>query len=138
MGRPIGEVILDHLERGCDGERFSLPKWIEPLLRRALERELKAADPLAGVISVLKFAEAFDGELDSPSAAARIRAVLRDNPAAVRLIKERLLRSRSLDETRALARQEGRKMTSRAPVFGEGVPAGTMPLRELLRNRRGS
>jgi hypothetical protein len=132
MWHPIEHAILDQLEECSKGERFSLPESSDPVLYFALRSELRGANPVEGMALALKLAEALDVELESPSAAARIRALLQREPEAVRLIREHVLEDGGLDETRLFMRGEGRDAILSAPQFGEREPENATPLRNFL------
>jgi hypothetical protein len=132
MNRPFEREVSFSLRRRLRGERFELPEACELRLRTALRAELHSADPLVGIRRALQLAAAFDGPLASPSVAARIRAVLQSDRRALKLIREKLLGTRSLDERRAFLRREGRDEAPRAPVLDERATKDTVPLRTLL------
>lgn len=124
--------ISSLLRPGAGAERFGLPASAEPRLLRALKADLARADPLEAIVRALKLAAALDDELGSPAAGALIRRVLQSEPMALRLIRERLLKNRSLDGARAFAQREGREVAVRAPSYGAPAPPRTIPLTALF------
>lgn len=133
MARSFESAIKLYLAYGKDGERFTLDASARPALLRALDQDLSGSDALADVSAGLRLAAAMDGKLASPSVARMIRAVLREDPRAVRLLRGRRKQQVSVvDAARRFARGEGRAAVVRAPVVDQRAPAGAIPLRTML------
>jgi hypothetical protein len=118
-----------------DVERFTL-SGDPALLHQALEIDLEAPDRLDSLRAALKLAAALDGELRSPTAAAMIRAVLRANNHAVRLLESTVLDEQPIDRKRSFAKSEGRDVVLDAPVFGSGAPESAIPLKDMLKTMK--
>ncbi len=137
MAYDLERVVMLQLRRGSGEERFELPGSIEPLLSRALDRDLSRPEPLPAIHAALKLAAAFADGLQSPSIAARIRAVLRSDVRAIRLISDRLLNDRPINRARSFAEREGRPISLQAPKESDLVPVDSVPLRAFLDNAGG-
>jgi hypothetical protein len=128
----LERAVIDALRPGEGGERFDLPATARPRLARALRSDLAGTSSAAALRTALELAAALDHELDSPSAAARVREVLRSDPDAVALLRAEWLGARPIDEQRLFAKREGRRLSVAAPTMGEGAPPRSIPLRALL------
>lgn len=130
---PFERTLLIELKRDLDGaERFSLPDPALPRLAKVLAQDLNSRDAKAALTRVLQLAAAFDGTLNSPSVAVKLRALLRAEPAAIAMLRSKVFNTRSFDALRAFQKSEARDAKLRAPAFGEKAPEKTVPLRSFL------
>ncbi len=124
--------MKSNLERG-DTERFALPVHAFPAIRRALNEAAAKPDAKRELHRYLALAAAFDGRLESPGVAERLRALLAAEPLALRVVQLQLIERESIDETRRFKLREGRDLDLDAPTHDRAHPArGTVPLRELF------
>ncbi len=133
MARSFERAIKLYLAYGKGGERFALDASTRPALLKALDQDLSGKDALADVTAGLRLAAAMDGKLASPSVARLIRAVLREDPRAVRLLRgQRKQQASVVDAARRFARAEGRAAVVRAPGVDQRAPVGAIPVRAML------
>lgn len=122
-----------NLERssGESSERFALPAHAFAAIRRALAEVALTKDAKTELRRYLALAAAFDGELESPGVAQRMRALLAVEPLALSVVQLQIIEKQSIDETRRFKLREGREVDLEAPVH-DHAPARGVPLRELF------
>ena len=120
-------LIVDALERG-EVERYVLPADAEARLRRIF---VQAPMSHGALQDVLRLIVALETRLDSPTAAERVRTLVRTSPDATALLARRRL-GKGIDQVRAHKTREGRRLDTQAPVHGARARAGSVPLRSLL------
>lgn len=137
MGAPVfrfEEVVLAQLARD-DRETYELDDGGE--LADSLSVILDAPDAWPEVRRALELCVALEARLGSPSAAARIKDVLRSDPRAVALIQKHLIAVRGVDELRGFLEQQGREVVLRAPSFSAEPPPHTVRLETLRPQTKG-
>ncbi len=128
----LEHVVTSNLEVGTE-ERFALPAHAFEAIRRALAAAAETRQAKAELYRYLALAAAFDGKLESPGVALRMRALLAAEPEALRVVQLQLIHAEHIDETRRFRRREGRAVDLDAPVHDRNESTeGTIPLREFL------
>src|SRR5215470_17799053 len=97
MAFRLEAAIIDRLKRG-HAERYVLGPRDCVALALVLESTLRTPNAVAEVIRALAVSVALDRYLESPSAAESVRALLRSEPAAIRLLRATILSKNELDE----------------------------------------
>ena len=110
-------MLLDALQPGR-AERFELPAHRLAALTRVLERAAEGPDADAEIDRALRLVVALKGRLASPTAAERLRSVLRAVPAVKAHLKAKR-RRRDIDQMRGFLAREGRA----APLVAPAVAA---------------
>jgi hypothetical protein len=124
-------AIVDRLRRG-DRERYVLGAKDAMPLARILESTLRGPNAVAEVIRALALSVALERYLESPSAAESVRALLRSEPSAVRLLRATVLARTDFDEAQRFLDREGRAEPRLAPMFERSRPANTIKLSAFL------
>ncbi len=114
----LERAILAALCRGTT-ERFELPAHALPRLCRVRDQAASGSAAAAELYRVLQLVVALRESLDSPTAAARLEVLAHGAPEVLDQLRQRLGRSRSMDETRRFLRSEGREVALRAPGLPE-------------------
>ena len=112
----IDNVIFAVLCKGTC-EKFELTEDAARQLRAAFEGMMKRPGAESEVRRLLAIAVALERELESPTAASTLLAILRADPIASLIVSTKILREGAVDETRRFLRSEGREEVLRAPSF---------------------
>jgi hypothetical protein len=126
----LEEAILAALCRGTT-ERYELPELDLPRLRLMVARAAHGGRAGAELFRVMQLAIALEETFESPTAAARIRALAQEAPEVLDQLRKQLGSAKAMDETRRFLHREGREVVLRAPP-----PPG--PWKKRLQERRGS
>lgn len=127
----LEDAVLSVLRPGSQ-ERFVLPEASVPRVARALDGVL-AANAVPEVARIIDLISALEHTLNSPSAAETLRGLLRARPAALTLIRRKILRRGGEDELRRFRAREGRSATALAPRHDGVKPKDSIALRPLAR-----
>ncbi len=96
-------------------ERFELPLRSLPWLTSVLERVAVGPQADREIERALRLVVALNGSLKSPTAAQRLRSVLRAVPAVKEHLKAKRKRRGGIDVTRGFLAREGRAIALKAP-----------------------
>jgi hypothetical protein len=127
----VERVVMSSLRRGTE-ERYQLDNEEAPRIARALSKAIEGANAVAEVRRLLELVEALRTRLRSPSAANALEAIVRSNPAAVRLVGIHILKTGAVDETRTFKKKEGRRDPLLAARIDVPAPTNTIKLAEFL------
>lgn len=109
-------ALLDALLPAPGGEeRFELPERCLPWLVSVLERAAVAPNADREIERALRLVVALDGSLKSPTAAERLRSVLRSVPAVKAHLRAKRRKRGGIDATRGFLAREGRAVALKAP-----------------------
>lgn len=124
-------AVLAALQRGEGEQRFEIPDRARAQLARALETDVRSPQASEALQAGLRLAAAFDGSMKSPSIAALIRSLMRENKDAVAILKKQRKPAVSIDAVRRFARQEDRPAPA-LPSIKRAPPPGSIPLRAWI------
>jgi hypothetical protein len=104
-------------------ERFDLPVSCEDRISKELVRAARSEHAAAEAEGLLRLMVALETRLESPTAAERLRSLMRATPELCAVIRN-------------LTCKAPRPEKLAAPKFGARAPEGTLRLREFLRPSR--
>lgn len=127
----LEQAVLDALRPG-QRERFELEPRDTPRVRATLARVLRGRSAAEEVHRLIDLISALHRRLSSPTAAERLRDVLRDSPEALHLIRSQTFMRGAEAELRRFRVREGRETLRRAPLHDASPPSAGLILRDML------
>lgn len=131
----MAEIVISSLEPGRH-ERFELRSGPTARLTSALSEALGTASASKEVDDLLRLVVALRTELDSPSAADQLEALLRDEALAQTYLRRYRGSPSSIDQTRAHERFLGGRPVVRAPTLASPAPGGVRVADFITSSRR--
>jgi hypothetical protein len=127
----IEQTVLSALRRG-ERERYQIDEEGAARIALVLAAVVERSNAVAEMSRLLALIGALRNELASPSAAATLETIARENVTAVAIVAHHILRAGALDETRAFQAKEGRAGALRAPRIDSGITENSIRLAVFL------